>query len=294
MSKCEHGKRKSRCVSCNGSQICEHKKVKSRCKLCGGTEICIHEKRKSACKLCDGSSFCEHGRKSICKQCIGSSFCEHGRQKSQCKQCNGVSICEHIKRKNYCKKCGGSSLCKSEWCETFGNKKYDGFCLRCFIHIHPEIHITRNYKTKENDVVDRIKLTFPGLNWVHDKRVQDGYSRRRPDLLLDMGSHVIIIEIDENKHTDYDCSCENKRLMEISQDLHHRSIVFIRFNPDQYINQDGIMVESCWELNYLNILQVMKPREPEWRERILVLENQIQFWIDNPTEKTVEIIELFY
>jgi hypothetical protein len=34
-----------------------------------------------------------------------------------------------------------------------------------------------------------------------------------------MGSHIIIVEIDENKHTDYDCSCENKRLMELSKDL---------------------------------------------------------------------------
>ena len=35
-----------------------------------------------------------------------------------------------------------------------------------------------------------------------------------------------------------DCSCENKRIMEISQDLGHRPIVFIRFNPDEY-NKNG-------------------------------------------------------
>ena len=92
----------------------------------------------------------------------------------------------------------------------------------------------RNYKTKEKYVVDQIKQTFTNFTWVADKKVQDGCSRRRPDLLLDMGSHIIIVEIDENKHTDYDCSCENKRLMELSQDLQHRPIVFIRFNPDNY------------------------------------------------------------
>jgi len=43
----------------------------------------------------------------------------------------------------------------------------------------------------------------------------------------DMGSHIII-EVDENKHTDYDCSCEHKRLMELSQDLQHRPIVLSR------------------------------------------------------------------
>ena len=54
-----------------------------------------------------------------------------------------------------------------------------------------------------------------------------------------MGSHIIIvivivivIEIDENKDTNYNCSCENKRPMELLQDLQYRSNVFIRFNPD--------------------------------------------------------------
>ena len=64
-----------------------------------------------------------------------------------------------------------------------------------------------------------------------------------------MGSHIIIIEIDENAHTDYDCSCENKRLMEISQDLGFRPIVFIRFNPDDYVDKDGNNIKSCWKLN---------------------------------------------
>ena len=48
----------------------------------------------------------------------------------------------------------------------------------------------------------------------------------------------------ENKHTDYDYSCEHKRLMELSQDLQHRSIVFIRFNPDAYVNQEGVTSSS--------------------------------------------------
>jgi hypothetical protein len=152
----------------------------------------------------------------------------------------------------------------------------------------------RNYKTKEKDVVERITETFVGFNWVADKKVQDGCSRRRPDLLLDMGSHIIDIEIDENKHTNYDCSCDHKRLMELSRDLQHRPIVFIRFNPDSYNNQEGILVKSCWKLNKLGVMKILKTKEKEWEERIDTLKQQIQYWIDNPTEKTIEIIELFY
>ena len=43
-----------------------------------------------------------------------------------------------------------------------------------------------------------------------------------------------MVEVDENQHNNYDCSCENKRLMELAQDLGHRSMVVIRFNPDAY------------------------------------------------------------
>jgi hypothetical protein len=122
--------------------------------------------------------------------------------------------------------------CMTPFCETSVLPKYEGYCLRCFVNIHPEKPNARNYKTKEKTIVDEVLKSFPQFTWTADKRVQDGCSRRRPDLFLDMGSHVIIVEIDENQHTDYDCSCENKRLMEISQDIGHRPVIFIRFNPD--------------------------------------------------------------
>jgi hypothetical protein len=158
----------------------------------------------------------------------------------------------------------------------------------------PDKPNTRNYKTKEKDVVDRIVETFADFTWVADKKVQDGCSRRRPDLLLDMGSHIIIVEVDENKHTNYECICENKRLMELSKDLDHRPIVFIRFNPDDYVDKAGTKIKSCWKLNDNGIVQIAKNKQTEWNMRIDTLKHQIQYWIDNPSDKTVEIIELFY
>jgi hypothetical protein len=292
---CEHNRIKSECKPCCSVSICEHNRVKRQCKYCKGSQICEHNKRKSICKYCGGSSICEHNKeKSKCKTCGGASICEHNKEKSKCKTCGGNSICEHNKRKPYCKKCGGSALCKTSNCETHGHKKYNGYCLPCCIQVHPEIEVSRNYKTKEKDIVDRIKQSFPKFDWVWDKKVEDGCSMKRPDLLLDMGSHIIIVEVDENKHDSYDCSCENKRLMQISQDLQHRPIVFIRFNPDAYTNKDGIVVKSCWKMNKLGVVQIMKTKEKEWEERIEVLKQQIQYWIYNQVVKTVEIIELFY
>lgn len=186
--------------------------------------------------------------------------------------------------------------CKSDWCDTIGNAKYEGYCMPCFVN-NPENNdkpVVRNYKTKEKDVADRIQQTFTNFTWVADKRVQDGCSRRRPDLLLDMGSHVIIVEVDENKHSNYDCSCENKRIMEISRDLQHRPIVFIRFNPDEYVDSNGNTVSSCWKLNKRGVMQIEKSKEKEWEERIDILKEQIRYWVNNATDKTVETIELFY
>jgi len=165
--------------------------------------------------------------------------------------------------------------------------------MKCCIYLFPDIPVTKNYKTKENTVVDKIKEAFPDLSWIHDKKVQDGCSKRRPDLLVDLGSHVLIIEVDENKHNDYDCSCENKRLMEISQDVGHRPLVFLRFNPDGYTDQNGNQIKSCWAYSR-GIAFVPKTQIKNWENRIKCLIDTITYWIENPTDKTVEIVELFY
>jgi hypothetical protein len=159
--------------------------------------------------------------------------------------------------------------------------------------LFPEIEVSRNYKTKENMVVFEIKKLFPNFTWICDKKVADGCSKRRPDMFLDLGTHIIIVEVDENQHLNYDCSCENRRLMEISQDVGHRPIVFIRFNPDAYLDiNTGEVVKSCWKVNKKGVLQIEKPEE--WAMRIRILKEQIQYWSETPSDKTVEVVELFY
>ena len=327
---CIHSKRKSQCAICGGTELCCHKRIKSNCNECGTNKcihnnnkgyciecnkhlFCVHKRKTNFCKDCNGKFLCPHKMlKSICKNCNGNRLCLHKRIKLVCIKCNTKLICPHGKNikfcvdcgskkyclhkkwKQLCKQCGGSALCKSSWCENSSNKKYNGYCMFCCIQLCPDIKISRNYKTKENTVVTSIKEAFPKFTWVCDKKVEDGCSRRRPDLLLDMGTHIIIVEVDENKHTDYDCSCENKRLMEISKDVGHRSIVFIRFNPDGYKDKDGKTIKSCWICTKQGAMVIVKTKQAEWDERLKSLKTQIQYWIDNKTEKTIEIVELFY
>ncbi len=160
--------------------------------------------------------------------------------------CNKKAFCTHDKRKSTCKECGGRGLCKVPLCETIGNPRYKGQCVCCFIHLFPDEKNVHNYKAKESTVATHRKEKFPGVTWVCDKPVKDGYSKRRPDLFLDMGSHVLIVDIDEDQHKTYDCTCENRRLVEISKDVNHHPVVMVRLNPDGYVRPEKGKIPSPW------------------------------------------------
>ena len=51
-NKCEHKKRKDRCIDCDGSQFCEHNRQKADCIECDGFQICEHKRRRRECKKC--------------------------------------------------------------------------------------------------------------------------------------------------------------------------------------------------------------------------------------------------
>jgi hypothetical protein len=188
------------------------------------------------------------------------------------------------------------TTCKTPLCTTRVLNKYDGYCLFCYINLFPDKPVSRNYKTKEYSVVEFVKNTFPFMDWFTDKIIKDGCSKRRPDLLLDLGYQIIIIEIDENQHKGYNDNCENARVNQLSLDLGCRPILYIKFNPDDYL-QNNIKISSCWGINKNGICVVKKNKQQEWNERLKVLEKSIKYWI-NPenkiTNKLIEIVELFY
>ena len=218
-----------------------------------------------------------------------------------CKKSNSTFNIEGLSPK-YCSKCKTDDMidvrhlkCKTYLCDIRPQEKFEGYCLRCFIYNFPDKPASKNYKTKEFAVVEFIQLLFQDFTWNADKKIADGCSLKRPDLLLDLGYQIIIIEVDEHQHTKYDCSCENKRLMEMSQDLGHRPIVFIRFNPDNYIDANNEKIKSCWSITKkTGIIKI--EHKKEWNARLECLKQQIIYWTqpENKTDKTIEIIQLFY
>jgi len=181
-------------------------------------------------------------------------------------------------------------------CENKANPTRFGYCLHCFNNL-PEFkdHIlTKNYKNKERSVADFVCSRYPMYDWVLDHRVNDGCSLRRPDILCDFGSHLVLVEVDENQHKQYNTTCEHRRIMELSQDVNHRPIVFIRFNPDGY-TVNGQHIPSPWSRHRATgHMRVGKNKEKEWESRLNALKECIEQHSQTVPEKMVSEHKLFY
>jgi hypothetical protein len=305
---CEHGKNKSRCIDCGGSSICQHDKEKYQCIDCGGNGICEHGKRKSQCIDCDGSSICEHGKqKSHCIDCDGSSICDHGKRKYTCKDCGGIGICQHKKEKLKCIFCNPNCACIL--CKNKRVNKTTSFyphCEECFSNLYPDHPKVRHYKRKEHYFQDEINSRFENdeedYKIIFNKTINDGCSNKRPDILIDLFLFILIVEFDEKQHknSSYTPECENMRMMTLFKDLGNRPIVFIRFNPDCYIDDKGKRIKSCFkDIIDENRKKYYEIDYGEWNKRIDFVEEKIREYIEmlkrgEYPEKEMTIEKLYY
>jgi uncharacterized protein YajQ (UPF0234 family) len=176
--------------------------------------------------------------------------------------------------------------------DIYVSNKYKNHCLRCFIYTFPDNKISRNYKVKERHVQDFLEEEFTN-EFIYDKPIDQGCSKKRPDAFKDCLTHTLIIEIDEYQHRSYEEICENKRMMEIYGDINYRPIVFIRFNPDEYIDKNNIKIESSFNMHKTRDVPIIK--DPlEWQDRLDKLKKTIEHHIDNVPEIAVTIEKLFY
>ena len=60
--------------------------------------------------------------------------------------------------------------------------------------------------------------------------------------------------------------------------------------------RDGKSITSCWGINKFGLACIKPSKVKEWNERLVALKNMIQYWLspENISEKTVQVIELFY
>ena len=63
--------------------------------------------------------------------------------------------------------------------------------------------------------------------------------RERPDRVFELDDKIIILECDEHQHRDRQVSCEQSRMINISQAYGGMPVYFIRWNPDNYTSVGG-------------------------------------------------------
>lgn len=168
------------------------------------------------------------------------------------------------------------------------NPRYKPHCTHCYFYLNPEDSRIRNYKTKEHAFMVPLKEEYP--NMTLDKKIQGGCSRRRPDGFIECNTHVVIVEIDEDQHVRYDATCENRRIMEIYQDVAHRPIIFVRLNPDKY-EYNGKKISSVF---YITKSGRLTSNKTELNRRLEMLKEAIVGAIASVPTKAITVVQLCF
>ena len=90
-------------------------------------------------------------------------------------------------------------------------------------------------RTNERSVLKILEENFAeypfSSNCVFPQDTSCALAKYRPDFTFDRGSYYVIIECDEDAHSQYDITCERKRMYEITGGL-GLPVIFVRYNPD--------------------------------------------------------------
>ena len=189
----------------------------------------------------------------------------------------------------FCSKCKEENMinilikCKNKICISSGNIKYNYYCSHCYVNLFPNepLSLQVRKKSKENYVRDFLREQFN--DFIHDTILWTGNCdcshRRRIDFRKLIGNTLLCVEVDENQHKRYSNKDEEIRYDDLFM-IHSGKFIFIRFNPDNYINQNGTKVNPY-----------MKKRMTNLYDEIINQTNRILLDKNN---ELLEIVTLFY
>jgi hypothetical protein len=243
---------------------------------CGKYIPCFNFKEETTpiyCSQCKEPDMIDVSNKK-CK-CGKSSPCFNFKGETERICCN---ICKEYKMVNI-----ASKMCPNciDWPDCHkSNKKYKGYCARCYQQLFPTdpLSFQIQSKTKEIVVRDYINLKFEGFQ--HDQPIYTGNCdcthRRRVDHRKLINGTMLAIETDECQHKYYDKEDEEIRYNDLFM-VHSGKWIFIRFNPDKYKDSNG------------------KNKNPTISRRLYKLEEQINKLITKiENEENEFLLEIFY
>ena len=104
------------------------------------------------------------------------------------------------------------------------------------------------------------------LETFYDKIPDLSCNKQRPDFVLDKPLFTILLEVDENQHKNRTFECEQSRMIQLHNDFGGTPVVFIRYNPDNYVDNNGKRMKpnnKKREKKLLEILNGLNNRK-EW------------------------------
>ncbi len=81
---------------------------------------------------------------------------------------------------------------------------------------------------------------------------------------------------------------------EICEDLGHRPLVFVRFNPDRYKDEHGRNVLSPWRTNIFGLFTVCNKWKDAWDARLDKLRQTVDMNSSSMEDKDYEVVHLYY
>ncbi len=129
---------------------------------------------------------------------------------------------------------------KCNKCSYIGTVNSEGLCWDNCVATTIYNKEYKKYQTsKQNKIAALLKETINIELFCIDKVIDSACTLRRPDFVYDLGSHIVIIEVDEkagDKSTYHkeDCKEEHVRMFELANCFEGRPLIFIRYNPDNH------------------------------------------------------------
>jgi hypothetical protein len=255
---------------------------------------------KCHCKKGRPSFGVEGGRATHCSECKTSGMVNVVHKKCHCKK-GRSSFGVQGGRATHCSECKMSGMVDvvnprcANGCGTRVGKRCKGYCLRCYVYLFPGEKVSHNYKIKEHHFIDYINAAgvLPDTAEVtFDKRLQGGCSARRPDIFVDVCTHTVHAENDEDQHPASNYSCENKRLMELFRDSGHRPQIQLRFNPDSFTSADGRKHSSCFK--YIKHGVPVIRDQALWRARMETYIKRFVYHLTHVPDREVTVEHMFY
>jgi hypothetical protein len=161
--------------------------------------------------------------------------------------------------------------------------KYSHYCTKCFEKNFPDDPRTLMIRKNSHELVVKRYLSKEFNQFIHNTSLWTGQPncscRRRIDFRWLLGNTLLCVEVDEDQHKYRNKADELLRYDDLMM-LHGGKFIFIRFNPDLYIDSEG------------------KRKNPEISTRLKTLKESILEQIERiqneENEDLVEVELLFY